>query len=43
MQQLRSEKKSSHTIRAYDVAVKSFSITSLPGEDVLDWGAASAI
>ena len=43
MQQLRSEKKSSHTIRAYDVAVKSFSITSLPGEDVLDWEAASAI
>lgn len=43
MQQLRSEKKSSHTIRAYDVAVRSFSTTSLPGEDVLDWEAASAI
>ena len=43
MQQLRSEKKSSHTIRAYDVAVRSFSTTSLPGEDVLDWETASAI
>ncbi len=43
IQQLRSEKKSSHTIRAYDVAARSFSITSLPGEDVLDWEAASAI
>ncbi|HIG33765.1 MAG TPA: hypothetical protein EYQ11_02645 [Candidatus Poseidoniales archaeon] len=43
MQQLRSEKKSFHTIRAYDVAVRSFSITPLPGEDVLDWEAASVI
>ncbi len=43
MQQLRSEKKSLHTIRAYDVAVRSFSTTSLPGEDVLDWETASAI
>ena len=42
MQQLRSEKKSSHTIRAYDVAVKSFSTTSLPGEDPLSWEEASA-
>lgn len=43
MQQLRSEKKSFHTIRAYDVAVRSFSTTPLPGEDVLDWEAASVI
>jgi site-specific recombinase XerD len=43
IQQLRSEKKSSHTIRAYDVAAKSFSITSLPGEEKLDWENASAI
>ncbi len=42
MQQLRSEKKSSHTIRAYDVAVRSFSTTSLPGEDSLSWEEASA-
>ena len=43
MQQLRSEKKSSHTIRAYDVAARSFSTTSLPGEDSLAWEEASAI
>jgi len=42
MQQLRSEKKSSHTIRAYDVAARSFSTTSLPGEDSLSWEEASA-
>ena len=37
MQQLRSEKKSSHTIRAYDVAARSFSTTPLPGEGPLVW------
>ena len=43
MQQLRSEKKSSHTIRAYDVAARSFSTTSLPGEGNLDWEETSDI
>jgi len=42
LQQLRSEKKSSHTIRAYDVAARSFSTTSLPGEESLSWEEASA-
>ena len=37
IQQLRSEKKSSHTIRAYEVAARSFSSTSLPGEDISNW------
>ena len=37
LQQLRSEKKSSHTIRAYDIAAKTFSITSLPGDGTLVW------
>ena len=37
LQQLRSEKKSSHTIRAYDVAARTFSTTSLPGDGVLVW------
>ena len=43
IQQLRSEKKSSHTIRAYDVAAKGFSTTKLPGEKRLDWKQASSI
>ena len=43
IQQLRSEKKSSHTIRAYDVAARSFSTTSLPGEGNLVWEETSAI
>ena len=43
MQQLRSEKKSSHTIRAYGVAARAFSTTSLPGEEALNWEKASAI
>ena len=43
MQQLRSEKKSSHTIRAYEVAAKSFSMTSLPGEGDLSWEETSSI
>ena len=37
LQQLRSEKKSSHTIRAYDVAARTFSTTSLPGDGALVW------
>ena len=37
LQQLRSEKKSSHTIRAYDVAARTFSTTSLPGDGSLIW------
>ncbi len=37
LQQLRSEKKSPHTIRAYEVAAKSFSTTPLPGEKGLQW------
>ena len=37
LQQLRSEKKSSHTIRAYDVAARTFSTTSLPGDGTLVW------
>ena len=37
LQRLRTEKKSEHTIRAYSVAARTLSITSLPGESVLDW------
>ena len=37
MQQLRSEKKSSHTIRAYGVAAREFSTTRLPREPSFDW------
>ena len=37
LQQLRSEKKSVHTIRAYDIAAKTFSTTSLPGDGTLVW------
>jgi len=37
MQQLRSEKKSTHTIRAYGVAARDFSVTRLPRESSLDW------
>ena len=37
MQRLRTEKKSEHTIRAYSVAARTLSTTSLPGEPVLDW------
>ena len=32
LQQLRTEKKSEHTIRAYVVAAKTFTMTSLPNE-----------
>ncbi len=37
VQQLRIEKKSSHTIRAYTLSAKTFSLTSLPGEDEGTW------
>ena len=43
LQQLRSEKKSAHTIRAYDVAARAFSTTSLPGEVALAWEDCSRI
>ena len=43
LQQLRSEKKSSHTIRAYDVAARSFSTTPLPGERSCSWEEASDV
>jgi len=36
-QQLRSEKKSKHTIRAYGVAARGFSSTILPGEKSTHW------
>ena len=41
--QLRTEKKSSHTIRAYSIAARGFATTSLPDEEVLDWEAAKGI
>ena len=37
VQQLRSEKKSSHTIRAYQVAAKGLVTTTLPGEGKSSW------
>ena len=37
LQRLRTEKKSEHTVRAYSVAARTLSTTSLPGEPVLDW------
>ena len=37
LQQLRTEKKSEHTIRAYVVAAKTFTITSLPDEENKIW------
>jgi len=37
LQQLRTEKKSEHTIRAYIVAAKTFTITSLPNEEIKKW------
>ena len=43
IQQLRSEKKSSHTIRAYDVAARSFSTTALPGEKASSWEEAASL
>ena len=41
--QLRTEKKSKHTIRAYTVAARDFSTTVLPGEDNLSWEQAQII
>ena len=38
VQQLRTEKKSEHTIRAYIVAAKTLTITSLPNEEIKTWG-----
>ena len=35
--QLRAEKKSQHTIRAYTVAARGFSTTALPDENEIDW------
>ena len=43
VQQLRTEKKSTHTIRAYTVAAKTFSTTCLPGETERDWGEMQSI
>jgi|TARA_B110000263_G_scaffold39630_1_gene31293 integrase/recombinase XerD len=37
LQQLRTEKKSEHTIRAYIVAAKTFTVTSLPDEKNESW------
>ena len=37
VQQLRIEKKSKHTIRAYTLSAKTFSLTKLPGEDEKSW------
>ena len=37
LQQLRTEKKSEHTIRAYVVAAKTYTITSLPDEENELW------
>ena len=39
--QLRTEKKSKHTIRAYTVAARDFSTTVLPGEEEVSWGEGS--
>ena len=41
--QLRTEKKSKHTIRAYTVAARDFSTTVLPGEEYLSWEEAQII
>jgi len=43
VQQLRTEKKSTHTIRAYTVAAKTFSTTCLPGEGDRDWSEMQSI
>lgn len=37
VQQLRIEKKSKHTIRAYTLSAKTFSLTGLPGEEKKTW------
>jgi len=38
LQQLRTEKKSEHTIRSYMVSIKTFTTTKLPNEPSRDWG-----
>ncbi len=43
VQQLRTEKKSTHTIRAYTVAAKTFSTTCLPGEGDRNWSEMQSI
>ena len=43
IQQLRAEKKSEHTIRAYEVAARTFSITALPQEVVSNWDGVRSI
>lgn len=37
IQQLKTEKKSEHTIRSYIVAAKTFTTTPLPNEEILSW------
>ena len=37
IQQLKTEKKSEHTIRSYVVAAKTFTTTTLPNEEILSW------
>ena len=36
-QQLKTEKKSEHTIRSYVVAAKTFTTTPLPNEEIISW------
>ena len=36
-QQLKTEKKSGHTIRSYVVAAKTFTTTPLPNEEIMSW------
>lgn len=36
-QQLKTEKKSEHTIRSYVVAAKTFTTTPLPNEEIMSW------
>ena len=43
LQQLRTEKKSEHTIRAYVVAAKTFTMTSLPNEELETWDIAQEL
>ena len=37
IQQLKTEKKSEHTIRSYMVAAKTFTTTPLPNDEILSW------
>ena len=43
VQRLKTEKKSVHTIRAYTVAARTLSTTSMPGEEALDWEQAQSL